>query len=181
MSQWSPEEFLKSTWQLNPRMELPHLEPPLVLWTLLQSDPLPGFRERLSRNSVPDFSGVFAPFPTNQFTPRQGYLVGTWDLAFREVTGDRVYQLVDDRKVAETPPGPDGEHGAIVSATFTAVSSNEPAGARWFVTKAVLHNGHALVWNIRVETEIGRMAKVILTSGNALDLEQEYQSSGRRD
>ena len=55
-----------------------------------------------------------------------------------------------------------------------AANTDGPPGPRWFVTRAILHNGRALVWNIRVETEIGKMARVILSSENALDLEQEH-------
>jgi hypothetical protein len=37
---------------MNPRLDVPDLQPPSVLWTLLESDPLPAFRERLSRRPM---------------------------------------------------------------------------------------------------------------------------------
>ena len=179
MKQWSPQEFQDPTWQVNPRIELDGLRPPSVLWTLMPSDPLPGYRERATRNPMPDFSALRTPSSPDQFSSRQAYLAAAWDIAFRDVTGDRVWLLVDDRKVTQLPPVNDGERRVVLAATFTAVSSNEPSGSRWFVTKAVLHKGRALAWAVRVNAETGKMARVGVAEDNALDLEQEYHNIPR--
>jgi hypothetical protein len=175
-------DFRRSTWQLHPRLDLAVTPKPALQYAILESNPLPGFRQRLVGPTIAD---VLASLPDVAESDRRpmmtGLLTGVWDRVFHDVPGDQVYLLDDHRVVHSEEPA--GENGVNVhmSATFSAVSSNGPAGQKWVVTKAVQHKDTVLAWAVLTTTTQGQMVTVTLNIDNAIDLHREWaERSGRQ-
>lgn len=132
---------------------MPDLIPPAVQWTVLDEDPVPGFKERVEkmatfyRKRLRD-----ANDPERAKIIRQSQMEVSWDLGFESVTGDKVYLLTSAPNVSHS------------------LSSNAPAGKKWIVTKTVNVKGEPVCWCLPVATEIGKMIEVTLAEDNTFDL-----------
>ena len=172
MTMPKPEEYARSTWQMAPSLDLPgprhHIQ-----YTLLDADPRPELRRRMARHPVPELPKGEEPAPAGNLTSRQAYLTGVWNGVFRQVTGDRVFLIVDDR-ATQTFTAANGTHHATTTRTFHAVCSDEPSGSKWLVTRGIPVQGRALAWCLEVAAQTGTMVNVTLARGNAIDLEEEY-------
>ena len=83
----------------------------------------------------------------------------TWDLGFRQVTGDKVYLLT-------SAPG-----------ITHVVSSNGPAGKKWIVSKIVYLKGAPACWCIPVVVETGKEVHVTLDEKNMFDLTAAFDNA----
>jgi hypothetical protein len=60
-----------------------------------------------------------------------------------------------------------------------AISSNEPEGKKWLVTKVVEVKGKPVCWSVPVEVKTGEMVRAALTEDNELDLGAAFASAVR--
>ena len=86
-----------------------------------------------------------------------------WDMAFKKVTGDKVYLLT----------GPSGLGERMIH----GYGSNGPAGTKWIVTKATRSGEDLLCWCIPVEVAPGPPVVVKLSEENLFDLEELYDQA----
>ena len=144
-------------WQMSMNLEKSILKPPAVQWTIFDKDPVPGFRARVKRMKA---------FYTEQLEraedndekeiARSSMMTVSWDLGFKEATGDQVYLLT-------RAPG--------VSHSFR---SNDPDGKKWIVTKIAQIKGKPGCWCIPVTVETGKSIRIVLTKDNMFDLDSEF-------
>ena len=86
------EHWKDSTWQITLKLDTPNLVPPALQWTVLDKDPVPGFSARLKRSQTyyrkrHEWAGDEA----KKELIRSSQMTVSWNLGFREVTGDKVY------------------------------------------------------------------------------------------
>ena len=85
-----------------------------------------------------------------------------WDNCFKNVTGENVALLTNR-------PG--------ASSSGIVISSNEPAGKKWVVTKCVDIDQRPYCWCIPVDVKIGKQADVKLDKSNTFDLQTPYDTA----
>ena len=154
------ENWKRSTWQMTLKLDTPNLMPPAVQLTVLDKDPVPGFGARVKK-----MQGHYkkqlerADDEARKELFRSSQMTVSWDLGFKEVTGDQVDLLVSAPHV------------------FHMVSSNAPGGKKWIVTKIVRIKGKPVCWCIPVTVETGKETQVTLTEKNTLDLESAFDKA----
>lgn len=154
------QEWEKSTWRIHPAINAPGLEPEVVQFALLESDPMKDFRTILTqdreryRNAIKNVQD-----PRQRLQLKAAQMAGTWDRLFKAITGDQVYLLV---------PSTNKKIGSM--AKTHVISSNSPAGTKWLATKIAFRNETPTCWSIRVETAIGKSVKIDLLNENAIDI-----------
>ncbi len=151
------ERWKISTWQMTLNLDTPNLVPPAVQWAVFDKDPLPGFRARVKRMKGYHTEQLErAGDDANKELARSSQMTVSWDLGFKEVTGDKVYLLTS---------APDVSHG---------FSSNTPAGKKWIATKIVQIKGKPVCWYIPVTVETGKEIRIMFTEDNMFDLESAF-------
>jgi hypothetical protein len=169
--------FAESAWSVHPRLEMSALYPHSVQFALFERDPVPGFRERVAshpRSGEELRSADRSSGGSSEARELRLALLGAvWDAGFRDVTGDQVYLLTPDE--LESPEASDlrsGDQPVTFTRVYLTIGSNAPAGARWLVTRSLIHDDRALVWSLHVDTVVGRTKSLVLHAANVLDLEE---------
>jgi hypothetical protein len=164
------KEFRNTTWRLRPVLDVPDLQPPVVLFSVFDADPRPKFKEIL--RSTSGRAGAALPEATAGIDPkmfRHGQLTAMWDSLFREIPGNRISFLYQS-----TPPkgGVRSKRGIArrVTVHATVLASNEPPGTKWVVTRAILHLGRSVCWCVPVTVTTGKTSKVRLTPKNLMEI-----------
>jgi hypothetical protein len=146
--------FMAGSWELHPVFDVPDTFPPAVMFAIRDSDPRPQYEKRLQslaemqRHLKMEASASVAPE-----IMRQGMLHTAWDLGFRDVSGDQIGMLFRN------------------APTYTVViKSNEPAGQKWLVTRAVVLEGKSDCWCLPIEVRPGERTEVALTQANMTTL-----------
>ncbi len=151
------EGWKRSTWQMTLNLDTTNLVPPAVQWTVLDKDPVPGFRARLKKAQAYHRKWLEqAGDEANNEAICSAQMTTSWDLGFKDVTGDKVYLLT-------TAPG--------VSHSF---SSNGPDGRKWIVTKIVRIKGKPVCWCIPTDVKTGKQIEVTFGEKNVFPLEAVY-------
>jgi len=151
------KQWKAQNWFVDIKLNAPNLAPPAVQWAIVEHDPVPEFKGRLTK--MRDFNRKQlneAADPNREAFVRASQMSVHWDLGFRTVTGDELYLLV-------SAPG----HSQ-------ALSSDKAAGKKWLFTKVVLIGGTPVCWCIPIHVELGKVSRVVLTETNTFDLENTY-------
>ncbi len=170
----SMEDFQREAWGLHPTLDVPGLYPPAVLFSVLDSDPRPKYRDQLKRiqekadKQVPD-SGS----PLDAQLARQSQLSVAWDLVFRDVPGDRIALLFQNPERPASQQGVPKESGSVGPAYAVMIKSNAPPGTKWLVTRSTRLKDQVVCWCLPVELETGKTTDVALTRHNTIILESE--------
>ncbi len=170
----SIEEFKREAWSLHPILDVPTLYPPAVLFSVLDSDPRPRYRDQLnkmrekSREQVSDSDS-----PLDARLMRQSQLSVAWDSVFHEVPGDRIALLFQNQERPGSQQGPPKESGSVGPAYAVMIKSNAPPGTKWLATRSTRFKGQLVCWCIPVELEMGKTTDVSLTMQNMIFLESE--------
>jgi hypothetical protein len=90
---------------------------------------------------------------------RSSQMAVSWDLGFKDVTGDQVYLLTSAPGVSHS------------------LSSNSPDGKIWIVTKIVRIKKKPVCWCIPVEVRTGKEAHVTLNEENTFDLASSFDKA----
>ena len=118
------ERWKRLTWQMTMDLDTPNLVPPAVQWTVLDKDPVPGFKNRVKKMHVYYRKQLErAKDKAKKELARSSQMKVSWDMGFKEVTGDKVYLLTS---------APGVSHG---------FSSNTPDGKKWIVRNIVRIKG----------------------------------------
>lgn len=161
------EDFAKEAWGVHPMLNVSGLFPPAVLFSILDSDPRPKFKEALQKllairqQQEPGIESSIDPHLMHQ-----SQLSAAWDSVLHDVPGDRIGLLY----------GGEERHGAdetIVRTSAVMIKSTALPGSKWFVTRAVRLREKAMCWCIPVEVEKGRTTEVALTENNIITLEAQ--------
>ena len=89
------EGWERSAWRMNINLDAPNLIPPAVQWTVVDKDPIPGFGTKVKRMSGYRKEQLQrADDEAAKERIRSSDITVSWDLGFKEVTGDKVYLLV---------------------------------------------------------------------------------------
>jgi hypothetical protein len=159
-------DFSSGSWELHPVLDVPDRFPPAVMFSIRDSNPQPEYESSLrellgkQRDRRMDPASSVAPEMM-----RQGMLHVAWDSVFREVPGDRVGLLFrnEGRQAGE-------EEGEEVATYTVVIKSNEPAGKKWFVTRASRFEGRIVCWCLPIEVHKGTRTAIALTPQNMLTL-----------
>lgn len=153
-------------WGVNPRLDMPDLFPPAVMFSIHDRDPHVKYKTALQKLSEAKEHGRLEPLPpVTSSMMHQLMLRSAWDSVFHDVPGDRMgllYQNTDQ-------PARANAEGSMVHAVI--ITSTEPAGKRWVVTRATEFRGKSVCWCVPVEVEPGQRSEVVLTSENMIILE----------
>ncbi len=142
-------------WQLRIDMDVPSLAPQAVLYAIFDKDPVAAFTAHVKKTeSYRRQQLEKADNDARREQLRDIDMSGSWDIGFKEVSGDRVGLLTK-------------RPGARSGGTS---SSNTPAGKRWIVTKTVQIDGKPVCWCIPVEVKRGELTTVTLSENNQFDL-----------
>lgn len=168
------EEFRKETWGLYPKLDVPGLYPPAVLFSVLESDPRPKFRDQLKRiqEKTRGQSGDSGSPPDARLV-RQSQLSVAWDSVFHEVPGDRMGLLFQNQPGPAIAKGTSEAGGSVGPAYAVMIKSNAQPGTRWLVTRSTRFKGQLVCWCIPVELETGKTTDVSLSLQNMTVLQSE--------
>lgn len=147
------KQDMQQNWGIAITLDTPNLIPPAVQWAIFDSDPLPGFENRI--RSMRDYMEKRLQSiddPAMEKKERDVLKKVSWDKGFQRITGDLVNLLT-------TAPN-----------TSYGMSSNAPAGKKWIVSKIVQINGEPICWCLPIEVKPGPYMKVTLSEENAFDL-----------
>ena len=156
------ETWKRSTWRMALHLNTPSLVPPAVQWAVFDKDPVPDFKARIKRMQT-YYRGQLerAEDEARKEMARSSQMGVSWDLGFKEITGDQVYLLTS---------GPGVLH---------VLSSNTPEGKKWIATKIVRIKGKPACWCLPVGVELGKIIEVSLTEDNMFDLESVFDNTMR--
>jgi hypothetical protein len=151
------ERVMNSTWRMDVDLDTPKLKPPAVQWTVLDKDPVPGFRSRVgSMRGYHRKRLAQAENESEKEMIRSSQMRVSWDLGFKQVTGDKVYLMTSAR---------------------SSLGSNSPDGKKWIVTKVVDIKGKPVCWCIPVKVKTGESIEITLTEDNQFDLESAFDKA----
>ena len=145
-------------WSVLIILDFPNLHPPAVQFAIFERDPVPAFRNQVSRKR--DLYLQLLAQGKSEFgnaRAKGGQMEVSWDFGFRDTPGNEVYLLT--------------------SGSRKLMGSNSPAGKRWVVTKAVTSGDRVLCWSIPFEADPHRSAVITLTEKNALDISPIYDEA----
>jgi hypothetical protein len=127
-----------------------------VSYAIFDEDPVPGFKASVKKwqSNVQK-----ADRPEVKGEERQAAMVANWEVAFKKVPGNRLYQM----KSSGSP----------------VLASNEPEGKKWIVTKVMEINGKLVCWCLPVEVKTGEVIKVSLNEENVFDLASVFDRALR--
>lgn len=151
-----------ATWQIQPRLNMPELNSKAVQFAVLDSDPVEQFKKKLLLNRErfrQEIEGEKDPLRREML--KRAQMTATWDGLFRAVHGDQVYLLT---------PATSKE----LMARATLVSSNSPAGRKWFTTKVEYRENTLTCWCIPTDVSVGKSAEVELAKNNMFNIQRVY-------
>jgi hypothetical protein len=159
------EQWKSTTWQIRPSLDVPDLDPEAVQIAVLDADPIERYRQAIAwdREKYRTALGAETDAAKRDMV-KTVQMAGTWDLLFREVTGDQLHLLV--------PSHVRGNDGRV---RMQIISSSGPGGRKWVATKVVYRGGKPVCWCVAVETVMGKESSVELKGGNTLDLQGMYE------
>lgn len=139
------------------KLDTVEIEVPAFQWTLLDYDPVPGFRERVADHIVSWYPAQMEAMtdPDKHLTFRNTVIEGTWADGFQDIPGNEVYLYIE---------APDEKNWY----------NTNVEGNYWFVTQSINHKGELLYWSIPLEVKLGTKIELILTEDNALDIEKIF-------
>jgi beta-lactamase regulating signal transducer with metallopeptidase domain len=150
------EDFSRKTWRIRLNLRVPGSAPFEVPYAIFDEEPVPGFKASVKKwhtNRKADRPGHEAL----KGDERQAAITANWDVVFKKIPGNRLYQL----KSSGSP----------------VLTSNEPEGKKWIVTKVVEIKGKPACWCLPVEVKTGEMIKVTLAEDNVFDLGSVFDSA----
>ena len=169
------EGFRKNAWHLHPRLEVPDLFPPAVLFSLFDFDPRPKFRESLKRVSGIDRESMAdGSAPLDPALTRQLRVTAAWDRVFREVTGDRVAMVSRDPQANEPGDLKGKLRNEVIPAYAVLIGSTEPAGTKWLASRATRYHEHVVAWCLPINVAAGKVTEIALTPENMIALDEEH-------
>ncbi len=146
--------FMAGCWVLHPVLDVPDSFPPAVMFAIRDADPLPSYKGRLQSLSEMQRHMKFgASASVAPEAMRQGLLYVAWDAGFRDISGDKIGILFRS-------PAP----------YAMAIQSNEPAGRKWLVSRAVQLGEKVVCWCVPFEVRQGEQTQVTLTEANMTNL-----------
>jgi beta-lactamase regulating signal transducer with metallopeptidase domain len=149
-----------ASWQLDVGLKAPNLAPHGVQWAIFNKDPIPGFKAQIKKMQLFYQAQLArAAKQTAKDSVRTSGMMVQWDLGFKEVSGDRLYLLTSDN------PHP--------------LTSTEPGGKKWIVTKVAQMKGKPVCWSLPVEVKSGEKLKVTLSDDNVFDLGSAFDDALR--
>ena len=153
-----------NTWQIQPELTMPELDPEVVQYALFESDPIEEYRSSLVRNrdKLRKILGQERD-SKQQRRIRVAQIFAAWDRLFKSITGDEVYLLFSSKGA---------KNGELMR--LTLISSSAPGGRRWLATKTSSGNGAPRCWCIPIETVVGQRMKIELRKENLLDVAKLY-------
>lgn len=158
------QNWKNTTWQIRPELHMPELDPEVVQFAVLESDPIEHYRKVLVHSRDRFRTELSEEKDSGQRELlKRAQMTGTWDRLFKSITGDQVYLL-----------GPPRTERNQSLARATLISSNGPEGRRWVTTKIAYRNGTPTCWCVPVNTEIGKSVQVELRNENVLDPQKLY-------
>lgn len=158
-----PQRWKDSTWQIHPRLNMPELKPEAVLCAVLDSDPVEQFKKQLHQNRERFRKEIEAEMePLRRELLKKAQITATWDGLFRAVHGDQVFLLTPESTPKES----------LTKATL--VSSNSPAGRKWFTTKISYQDNAPTCWCIPNEVSVGKVTEVELQNQNRFNIQHLY-------
>ena len=149
-------------WNVLLILDFPNLRPPAVQFAIFERDPVPAFRNQVSRmrdlylQLLAEGKGEFG-----SARAQGGQMEVAWDFGFRDTPGNEV--------------------SLLTSGSRKLIGSNLPAGKRWLVTKAVISGDKVLCWSIPFEADPHRPAVITLIEKNATDLGPIYDEAMSRE
>ena len=159
-------QMQSESWSLNPKLDMPELFPPAVIFSIHDSDPHAKYKTALMKLNEAQNHHKLGPLP--HVTPRmmtQLTLRSAWDSVFHDVPGDRVGLLYQNSSL----PTPNPQKELAVHAVM--IKSTGPGGKKWVVTRATEFHGKSVCWCVPVDVEKGKRAEVVLTVDNMITLE----------
>ena len=143
-------------------LDTPNLVPPAVQWTILDKDPVPGFRTRVKKMQ-PYYRKQLegAKDEAEKKQKRSIQMTGAWNRGFKVVTGDKVYLLTSAPGVSHS------------------IASDPPDGKKWIVTKIVWIKRKPVCWCLPIEVKTGEKLQVSLTEDNIFGLEAAFDETIR--
>ncbi len=168
------EDFRKEAWGLYPKLDVPGLYPPAVLFSILDSDPRPKYRDQLKRTQEKARKQVaLSSSPPDAPLVRQSQISLAWDSVFHEIPGDRIGLLFQNQRGPAIPKGTPEEAESVGPAYAVMIKSNAPPGTRWLVTRSTRLKEQIVCWCIPVELETGKATEVTLSLKNMIVLDSE--------
>jgi hypothetical protein len=168
----SIEFFKKESWGVRPVLDVPNQFPPAVMFSILDSDPRPKYRDILNRRLEVQKEQKLEPSsPLTPHQMRQGLITSAWDSAFHDVPGDKVGLLYRNFGRQVSSEAASQEATPLTTAYVVGIVSTEPAGTRYLVTRASHFEDRVVCWCIPVEVDKGKHTDVMLTVQNMIDLE----------
>ena len=165
-------DFKKNTWRLQPELDVPDLQPPIVLFSVFDSDPRPKYRDNLQ--SASEKASTPIPDATADVDPqlmRHGQLTALWDSLFHEVPGNKINFLYYDPPAKGSAKSKRAKARKVTVRVATMLASNNPPGTKWVVTRATLYNGRSVCWCLPVTVTMGKTSRIRLTPKNMMELD----------
>lgn len=159
MSDEEIAEYKKTVWTIELELDMPELIPAAVIWAVFDEDPRPEYKHRLEKLKDPYSQALEGIEDAEQiFFWKRGQMCASWNLGFREITGDKVYLLT---KVPEN------------GIQYSLASTSNP-GKKWIVSKYVHIDDKPVCWVIPVEVEIGKTIEIVFSEDNLYDISEIY-------
>lgn len=152
------ESRQRSSWQMNIGLDTTGLAHEAIQWVIFDEDPVPDFQARVRRmrsyyrNKIDEAADADA----KEMQRSIGMKV-SWDLCFKQITGDQLFLLT-----AGSP------HGVASSGIY---------GRKWIVTKCGRIDGKTACWCIPVDVKTGESIDVWLTEDNLFDLSTAFNEA----
>jgi hypothetical protein len=160
--------FESEAWGLHPKLDMPDLFPPAVMFSIHSSDPHAKYRSALQKLSeLKQHGGLDAPPVLTTGMMRQLTLRAAWDSVFHDIPGDRIGLLYQNGE-SQSRAGAEGMQSFAV-----VIKSTEPPGKKWIATRATEFRGKTVCWCVPVEVARGERLDVQLTADNMITLESE--------
>jgi hypothetical protein len=151
------------TWQLHLRLDMPAMDPQAVQFAILDHDPAPAYKTHIKQMRKSHLQQLDSA-DTKPWKDQIRFILMKidWDSGFASVTGVDLFLLTNSPRA---------------KSSGTVLSSTEPAGKKWIVTKCVDIDGRPYCWSIPVELKIGKPVFVTLDKSNTFDLQRPYDAA----
>ena len=164
-------DLRKTTWRLHPELDVPGLQPPVVLFSLFDVDPRPRFKELLHTLAMtPTAVGQEPATAVNRALFQHAHLKGMWDSLFRDIPGNHISFLYQNAPARRSGKSGRSKSARSASRTVTMLASNDAPGTKFLVTQATLHGNKSICWCVPVTVSLGKLKKVRLTAKNMMVL-----------
>lgn len=153
--------FGNDAWGVIPRLEMPDLLPPGVMFSLFEEDPRGRYRAALQKLSGTEGRTGAVSHPA--LTPammHQLVLRAAWDSVFHEVRGDRM-GLLCQHGGGSPEFSAEGPRSWVV-----LIKSTDPPGRRWLATRATEYRGKTVCWCVPFDAVRGERVDIELSREN---------------